>query len=188
MPETLKTIFSFLGTAVAVWSAGAIWWTLIGGRRGLRNRWVWGLIVVGVLGLVAAFLEAFRQDRVHEGLASPRPGGLTAIIIIGGMSLAVIGLGWSVLAAIRRDRRIGMLLRFPEMEIDPETAGDDDFIREQAEALALRPNMEALLKLIEPTGGAPEYDWLTPEWVREQLQVLPAHPDDHQARLAGRSA
>lgn len=173
MPGQLKDILSFLFTAGVIVYFATRYWAFLGGRRGLRNPWVFGPMAIGIAGLLSFFFESWHTDRVHAGLAGARPEGVTTIIMIAGMCSATLGLGWAALARVRRTHTFARLLRIPEAALDAELSWDDaDHFREVAESAATRADLEALLPLLERLGPPQGLGWLTREWAHERLSKL----------------
>ncbi len=170
MLDQLKDILGLLFTGGIIVYIAVRYWAFLGGRRALRNPWVLGPAVIGVLGLVATFFESWHTDQVHAGLAAARPGNLKTIIMMVGMCSATIGLGWAALARVRKTHRFAKLLRIPEAALDAELSWDDaDRLREVAESAATRADMEHLLPLLDRIGPPEGLDWLTPEWIHQRM-------------------
>lgn len=173
MLEILKKVLYVSGSALTVGFGAWFYWLLIGGRRGLRNPWVWLPLAIGVAGFAVALNEAAFIDRVHAGLATPRPDGVSSWIIMIGLALMVIGPGWAALAGIRRSRRIDTLLHIAEMDLDDDTLMEDgEAVRQQAERLVQRTDLEELSRLLPSGAGTGGYAWLTRDWARSRIAAM----------------
>lgn len=148
----------------------------IGGRRGLRNPWVYGPLFVSAgaffFGLYLAYLADHRPPgSIHRPQNGPEMV-VTAIVV----GCILTGPIVAAIAGVRRGNRIDRLLHLPEMRLDPEHALQDlnwhsERVRHLAETLVTTDDLNALLPLVRQMDGAPGYNWLTEEWIRERIAL-----------------
>ncbi|MES2306999.1 MAG: hypothetical protein V4558_15970 [Gemmatimonadota bacterium] len=162
---------------------------MIGGRRGLRNPWVYIPLSWSLTALCFAFFMAYRNDLPDPGTTYHRlyafPGLFTFVV-----SSILVGPLVALWAGFRRGSQIDRLIHAHEFPVDREQFFEDaeryrDTVRARAIGMVTRADLEALLPLVRQTGGAPGYDWLTVDWVQEQLAALPS--PDAVAALASRA-
>jgi hypothetical protein len=145
-----------------------------GGRRAFRHRRVQAAIVAGAAG--ALLLVAGARHHLNRDLRFDLYM-LAVVAFLGGL-----GVAWGI--ASRRAARIaGIVLQDPSFSVDKFQSqqaaafymfADDPLSEIEADDLSARlsrAELEELLRLIEPIGGAPGFSWLTPAWVRNELSA-----------------
>ena len=137
-------------------------WHMIGGRRAFRNPWVYGSLLLGLVGSAGLLgLSFLLRDSSHE--LSDWLGDFS-------FALLLCGAGWAWAAGMRRLEAVNKLLGDAAPD-DASTQPYDDDADEMA-VLMGSERLAALHSLIAPLGGAPGYAWLTPEWVDARLDRL----------------
>jgi hypothetical protein len=137
-------------------------WHMIGGRRAFRNPWVYGSLLLGLVGSAGLLgLSSLLRDSSHE--LSDWLGDFS-------FALLLCGTGWAWAAGMRRVEAVNKLLG----DAAPDDANTKPYDAEADEmAVHMGPErLAALHSLIAPLGGAPGYEWLTPEWVDARLERL----------------
>ncbi len=148
----LASVTGVAGTAIMIIRS-------VGGRRGLRNPWVWGSLTAGVCGTAVLIGLAITLHQAHGDLADD--------VGIVGAAVLLSSWGWAWIAGMRRVATVGRLLGLGRIE--PLAGGQEDVMSFEIDGALSHDDLLELLALITPTRGAPGFDWLTPAWVREQL-------------------
>lgn len=188
MLDSLKDDLALVLTCCMLVYYAVRYWAFLGGRSALRNPWISVPAVIGALGLVITFLEAWHTDRVHAGSAVARPGNLKTVIMLWGMCSATVGLGWAALARVRSAHRFARLLGIPESALDAKLSRDDaDALRELAASTATQANLEHLIPLLHRRGPPAGLDWLTVDWIHQQLatRLTPMNRPDRKLSVGG---
>jgi hypothetical protein len=180
MFETISVIVGLILGAVALWEVPRAFWQMVGGWPGLRyNPWVWRPLV----GSVVSFAIVLGAAKFVDHAKAAGDTGITRVVagwvVMSAFCLAFICGGWALIAGIRRTKRIEQLLHFHddiEVPAEVEAAGLSDVegkavLRLISEKRVTPQDLEELWPLLPPSGGLPQLEWVTREWVRERLVV-----------------
>lgn len=158
-----------IGTISAFGVLGSLARASMGSWRGLRNPWVLGWLVLMVCSWLALGLLT--------GGALPLPSGERAVML--NVLLVVLMLActtplMAMWAGFRHQHRIDCRLgifgreELTHKDSDAEAA----LIRAHVESIRDLDTLRAVQPIIAQTGGAPQFDWLTPEWLEERIEAI----------------
>lgn len=141
----------------------------MGSQRGFRNPWVIGWLTLTLCLIVMFILLNTGVLRIPSSDRSIVRG-----FLFGSMLLAFITPFLAVWAGFRHqhriDRILGVLGREEMMHDDSEV--ETALIREHVEGIRDLDTLRSLRPVIARTRGAPQYDWLTPEWLEERIEAI----------------
>jgi hypothetical protein len=184
MLKTFLALGGMIVGAIGLWEGARLCLSMVGGWRGLRhNPWVWKPLVGSVVAFGIAAGAALFVDHAKAAGNTGVARVVAGWVVLIGFGCAVIGVGWAMLAGMRRMRRIEQLLHIEEgvkeLEqvegLEASDISDDEgraLIRLIAERLVTLEDLEELWRLLPPSGGVPHLEWLTREWVRARVAVL----------------
>jgi hypothetical protein len=141
----------------------------MGSWRGLRNPWVRGWLALASCSILALVLLS--------GGVLPLPTidrSILRNLLLVVMILALTTPFMAVWAGFRHQHRIDRILGvFGREEImDADSDAEAALIREHAEALRDLDTLRELQPIVARTGGAPQYPWLTPEWLEDRIEGI----------------
>ncbi|MEO7353656.1 MAG: hypothetical protein ABIZ70_04815, partial [Gemmatimonadales bacterium] len=135
----------------------------VGGRRGLRNPWVYVPLAWSIAALCFCLFMAYRSDQPDPGTTYRRLYAMGSALGVPMLCSVLIGPLIAMWAGVRRATRIDRLIRVHEMSLDvqwmleqPESY--ERAIRTRAPGLMTRADLDELLPLVRQTRGAPGYD------------------------------
>lgn len=156
-------IASLLRTALSLSAVLTIFWFGIGGRRGLRNRFLGTAFIFAALSALTILIG-------HFFAPTPDRSGVEWIPIIATVIFIAAGLCAALLVFLIR-QSIGDIVGRSKLD-DPD--GPMDTFESDLMAAAIgREQLLKLSDLLKMTRVAPGHRWLTREWVEAQLERLP---------------
>jgi hypothetical protein len=158
-----------IGTISAFGVLGSIARASMGNWHGLRNPWVIGWLVLMICSWITLGLLTGGMLPLP---ISERSVVRTVILVVLVLSLTTPFM--AVWAGFRHQDRIDRILGISGREDLTHKRGDIEaaLIREHVESIRDLDTLRAVQPIIARTGGAPQYPWLTPEWLEDRIEGI----------------